>query len=82
MARPEIAVRRVLEATQGYCEFEGGGIVGHHLQAVDQAGGEAVAGADAIDDARDVIRSAHQELLAVVQAGSPAVPGGALRFAQ
>ena len=47
-----------------------------------QAGAVAIATADAVDNVRDFVVAAHQEVLAVIQACRPSVVGGALRFAQ
>src|SRR5262245_57115207 len=50
--------------------------------AINQAGGKRIATADAIDDVADVVVLAREELLAVVQHGTPAIAIGVVAFAK
>ena len=51
-------------------------------QSVDQPGGERIAAADPIDDVRDLVVPAGEEVRPVVQHGAPAVVVGAVTFAE
>ena len=72
----------MLEAGRRNGELKRGLLAVVIVQAVDQAAGKAVAAADTVDDVADLVALGLIELLAVVEAGSPAVPVGALALAQ
>ena len=52
------------------------------VETVEQAAGKAVAAADAVHDVANLVLLGNVEVLAVVQAGRPAVPVGAVALAQ
>src|SRR5436305_7091668 len=61
----EIAQDGMLEAACGYREFDCFLVGREHLQAVNQAGGEAVASAHSIDDVGDFVLTADEKFLPV-----------------
>ena len=73
---------RVLQAARRDGKLERGLLVLIVVQTVDQAAGKAVAAADAVDDVADLVLLGNIEVLAVVQAGRPAVPVGTVALAQ
>src|ERR1700722_2415822 len=81
-AAVKISVDRVFEATGRHGEFQRILMVRELLQSVNQAGGKTVAGADAIDNVRDVVSAAEHEFISIIQAGGPAVVRRAFGFAQ
>ena len=72
----------MLETACGDRELQGLLRVIVGVQAVDQAGGETVAAADAVDDVRDLVAARQPERLGVAQARGPAVAVGAVGLAQ
>src|ERR1041385_5229762 len=78
----EVAGDGVLEAPGRCGELQGAGVVGPGQEAVNEARGEGVAGANPVHDVGHVIAAAFQEFPAIVQAGGPAVPVGAPALAE
>ena len=66
----EVAGDRVLQARGGDGKLEGVLMRVRWRSPKIEAAGEAVAAAHAIDDVRDVVVAAEQEILAVVEAGA------------
>src|SRR6188472_1366613 len=78
----DIAGYRMLQAAGGHGKLQRVLRPEAGLHAVDQSRGKAVTGADTIDDVRDVVRAAEQEVIAVMQARRPYVVRRALRLSQ
>ena len=72
----------MFQAGSRHGEFQRLLVAAKGLQAVDQPAGKAVAATHPIHDVRDLVMTAGQELLAVMQARRPAVMRRALRLAQ
>lgn len=72
----------MFEAGSGDGEFQGVLVAGEVEYPVDEAAGETIAATHAVDDMGDVVVLAEEEFLAVVEAGGPAIVGGAVGFAQ
>src|SRR5699024_1547330 len=78
----EVADDGVLQAGGRHGELQGLLLVLIVGQAVDQAAGKAVAAAHTVDDVPDLVFLGDVEVLAVVEAGGPAVPVRAVALPQ
>ena len=72
----------MLQAARCHGKLQRGLLVLIVVETVEQAAGKAVAAADAVHDVANLVLLGNVEVLAVVQAGRPAVPVGTVALAQ